>query len=181
LLTIAQPYANHNGGAVRFGPDGYLYIGWAMAARVTIRRIMPGPHQPAGQNAAHRREYHDRPASYGIPPDNPFAGSPQPGVRSEIWAYGLRNPWRFSFDSVGGDLFIGDVGQGAREEIDFVRAGARRNKLRLAGDGGHAVYRISGGWAAMQRSGFTPPIVDYDHGQGCSVTGGYVVPGPRGA
>jgi glucose/arabinose dehydrogenase len=180
LLTIAQPYANHNGGAVRFGPDGYLYIGMG-----------DGGSGNDPQNHAQdltsllgkilRIDVNTTTDSlpYGIPPDNPFVGSPQPGVRAEIWAYGLRNPWRFSFDREAGDLFIGDVGQSAREEIDFVRAGS--------------VGGMNFGWRVMEGAQctnlpgdlpcndpsftFTPPIVDYDHGQGCSVTGGYVYRG----
>jgi glucose/arabinose dehydrogenase len=114
---------------------------------------------------------------YGIPPNNPFVGSAQPGARAEIWAYGLRNPWRFSFDRLTGALLIADVGQDAREEIDFVRAGS-------AG-GMNFGWRVMEGTQCTNLPGdlpcndpsFTPPIVDYDHGQGCSVTGGYLYRG----
>lgn len=170
LLTIAQPFANHNGGALRFGPDGYLYIATG-----------DGGSGNDPQNNAQdltrllgkilRIDVNTVP--YGIPPDNPFVGSSQP----EIWAYGLRNPWRFSFDRVAGDLFIGDVGQNAREEIDFVRAGT--------GGGMNFGWRIMEGTLCTNLPGdppcnpssFTLPIVDYDHGQGCSVTGGYLYRG----
>jgi glucose/arabinose dehydrogenase len=180
LLTIAQPYANHNGGAVRFGPDGYLYIGMGDGGSGND----PQNHAQdltslLGKILRINVNTRTGPLPYGIPPANPFVRSPQPGVRAEIWAYGLRNPWRLSFDRATGDLFIGDVGQSSREEIDFVRAG---------GAGG-----MNFGWRVMEgtqctnlagdppcndpRFTFTPPIVDYDHGQGCSVTGGYLYRG----
>jgi glucose/arabinose dehydrogenase len=178
LLTIAQPFANHNGGALRFGPDGYLYI-------ATGDGGSGNDPQNNAQNLTSllgkmlRIDVNTRTGqlSYGIPPDNPFVGSPQPGVRTEIWAYGLRNPWRFSFDRVSGDLFIGDVGQSAREEIDFVRAGS--------GGGMNFGWRVMEGTLCTDLPGdppcnpsnFTPPIVDYDHDQGCSVTGGYLYRG----
>ncbi|MHB8810973.1 MAG: PQQ-dependent sugar dehydrogenase [Desulfobulbaceae bacterium] len=178
LLTVPQPFANHNGGALRFGPDGYLYIALGDGGSAN-------DPQNNGQDLTSllgkivRIDVNgtsgQRP--YAIPPDNPFVGSSQPGVRPEIWAYGLRNPWRFSFDRMTGDLFIGDVGQSAREEIDFVRAGTR---------GG-----MNFGWRVMEGtrctnlpgdppcnpSGFTPPIIEYDHEQGCSVTGGFLYRG----
>lgn len=179
LLTIAQPYANHNGGAVRFGPDGYLYIGMGDGGsgndpenRAQDLKSLLGKMLRIDVNTTTGQ------LAYGIPPDNPFVGSPLPDVRAEIWAYGLRNPWRFSFDRVAGDLFIGDVGQNAREEIDFVRAGT-------AG-GMNFGWRVMegtqctnlGGGPPCNDSGFTPPILDYDHGQvRCSVTGGYLYRG----
>ncbi|MGZ4955911.1 MAG: PQQ-dependent sugar dehydrogenase [Methylobacter sp.] len=180
LLTIAQPYANHNGGAVRFGPDGYLYIGMGDGGsgndpqnHAQDLTSLLGKILRIDVNTATGT------LPYGIPPGNPFVGSLQPGVRAEIWAYGLRNPWRFSFDRLTGDLFIGDVGQSAREEIDFVRA--------------NTVGGMNFGWRVVEgtqctnlpgdlpcndpRFIFTPPIVDYDHSQGCAVTGGYLYRG----
>jgi glucose/arabinose dehydrogenase len=180
LLTIVQPYANHNGGAVRFGPDGYLYIGMGDGGSSND----PQNHAQdltslLGKILRIDVNTTTGPLPYGIPPDNPFVGSSQPGVRAEIWAYGLRNPWRFSFDRETGDLFIGDVGQSSREEIDFVRAGS-------AG-GMNFGWRVMEGTQCTNLPGdppcndpsftFTPPIVDYDHGQGCSVTGGYLYRG----
>ncbi len=178
LLTIAQPYANHNGGAVRFGPDGYLYIGMGdggsgndpqnHAQDLTSllgKMLRIDVNTTTGQ------------LPYGIPPDNPFVASPQPGVRTEIWAYGLRNPWRFSFDRVAGDLFIGDVGQNAREEIDFVRAGtAGGMNFGWRVMEGTQCTNLGGGPPCNDLS-FTPPILDYDHGQGCSIAGGYLYRG----
>ncbi len=178
LLTIAQPYASHNGGAVRFGPDGYLYIGmgdggsgndpqnYAQDLTSLLGKIL-------------RIDVNTTTGAlpYGIPPDNPFAGSQQPGVRAEIWAYGLRNPWRFSFDRLTGDLFIADVGQDAREEIDFVRAGSAGGmNFGWRVMEGTQCTNLPGGLPCNDPS-FTPPVVDYDHGQGCSVTGGYLYRG----
>ena len=178
LLTIAQPFPNHNGGALRFGPDGYLFIGMGDGGS-------PFDTQNNAQNLSSllgkmlRIDVNTSTPQlpYGLPPDNPFVASPQPGARAEIWAYGLRNPWRFSFDRVAGDLFIGDVGQNAREEIDLVRAGT-------AG-GMNFGWRIVEGTLCTNLSGdppcnnpgFTPPVFEYDHGQGCSITGGYVYRG----
>ena len=178
LLTIAQPYANHNGGAVRFGPDGYLYIGMGDGGSANDpRNNAQDLTSLLGKMLRIDVNTTTGPLPYGIPPDNPYVGSQQPGVRTEVWAYGLRNPWRFSFDGVAGDLFIGDVGQNAREEIDFVRAGT-------AG-GMNFGWRVMegtqctnlGGGPPCNDPGFTPPIVDYDHGQGCSITGGYLYRG----
>lgn len=178
LLVIAQPYSNHNGGALHFGPDGYLYIAVGDGGS-------GNDPQNRAQNLASllgkllRIDVNTTSGTtrYGIPPDNPFAGAPPGGARPEIWAYGLRNPWRFSFDRDTGHLFIGDVGQGAREEVNFVPAGTA---------GG-----INFGWRVMEGTlctklgggppcndpGLTPPIVEYDHGKGCSVTGGYLYRG----
>jgi glucose/arabinose dehydrogenase len=178
LLTIAQPYANHNGGAVRFGPDGYLYIGMGdggsgndpqnHAQDLTSllgKMLRIDVNTTTGQ------------LPYGIPPDNPFVGSPQPGVHNEIWACGLRNPWRFSFDRVAGDLFIGDVGQSAREEIDFIRAGTAGGiNFGWRVMEGTQCTNLGGGPPCNDHS-FTPPIVEYDHSQGCSITGGYLYRG----
>jgi glucose/arabinose dehydrogenase len=178
LLTFPQPFANHNGGAVRFGPDGYLYIatgdgGSGNDPRNNAQNLtsLLGKILRIDVNAATGG------LPYAIPPDNPFVGSSQSGVRTEIWAYGLRNPWRISFDRVTGDLFIGDVGQSAREEIDFVRAGT-------AG-GMNFGWRVMEGTRCTNLAGdppcnpasFTPPLIDYDHDQGCSVTGGFLYRG----
>ncbi|MGZ5076177.1 MAG: PQQ-dependent sugar dehydrogenase [Methylobacter sp.] len=180
LLTIAQPYANHNGGAVRFGPDGYLYIGMGDGGSAND----PQNHAQDLTSLLGKMLRIDvnataGPVPYGIPPGNPFAGSQQPGVRPEIWAYGLRNPWRFSFDRLTGNLFIGDVGQDAREEIDFVRAGST--------GGMNFGWRVMEGNQCTNLAGdlpcndprfiFTPPILDYNHSQGCSVIGGYLYRG----
>ncbi|MEO8216782.1 MAG: PQQ-dependent sugar dehydrogenase [Acidobacteriota bacterium] len=166
LLRVAQPFPNHNGGQLQFGPDGYLYIGMGDGGSGGD----PGNRaQNLGQLLGKLLRIDvDQGNPYAIPPDNPFVT--RPDARPEIWAYGLRNPWRFSFDS-NRNLFIGDVGQNAWEEIDFEQAGT----------GGGRNY----GWRLMEgRHCFNPatncsspalvlPIAEYDHSLGCSVTGGY--------
>jgi glucose/arabinose dehydrogenase len=121
LLHIPQPFSNHNGGQVRFGPDGFLYIGMGDGGS-------GGDPQGNGQSLGTllgkllRVDVEIQPGAVRIPPDNPFVNTP--GARPEIWAYGLRNPWRFSFDRVTDDLYIADVGQDSYEEIDFQPAGS---------------------------------------------------------
>ncbi|HSM37843.1 MAG TPA: PQQ-dependent sugar dehydrogenase, partial [Candidatus Limnocylindrales bacterium] len=177
LLVQAQPFGNHNGGQLAFGPDGYLYLGLgdggsggdpygnAQNTGVLLGKILrldvDGP--PVDGRA------------YAIPTANPFApGGTRPGGGlAEIWAYGLRNPWRFSFDPEGGDLYIGDVGQNSWEEID-------RQPSDSAGGENY-------GWAEMEgrhcyrdgcdQSPYVKPIAEYSHDLGCSVTGGHVYRG----
>ncbi|MFE5009917.1 PQQ-dependent sugar dehydrogenase [Streptomyces sp. NPDC056637] len=170
VLTQTQPYDNHNGGDIKFGPDGYLYIAFGDGGSGgdphgngqnldtllgKLLRIDPSGGEP-----------------YAVPADNPFVGDPD--AKDEIWSYGLRNPWRFSFDSGTGDLLIGDVGQSDWEEIDWASADSQ----------GGENY----GWASMEgthpfRGGtepanHVPPVHEYDrNGLGCSVTGGYVYRG----
>src|SRR5713101_6611818 len=175
LLTIPQPFSNHNGGQLQFGPDGYLYIGTGDGGS-------GGDPQNNGQNLGTLlgkllRIDVDKGTPYAIPSDNPFVAMANPTTRGEIWAFGLRNPWRFSFDRLTGALFIGDVGQGSWEEIDFQPAGSR----------GGENY----GWRLMEgKHCFNPatscnpgtlalPILEYDHSLGCAVTGGYRYRGAR--
>jgi glucose/arabinose dehydrogenase len=166
LLGVSQPFPNHNGGGLVFGPDGYLYIGLGDGGS-------QGDPNGNGQNLKTflgkiLRVDVDHGSPYSIPPDNPFG--------TEIWAYGLRNPWRFSFDRLTGDLWIGDVGQNLYEEIDFVPAGT---------PGG-----INFGWNRYEgfhdyKSGPSltnhwPPVLEYGHQDlmgGCSIIGGYVYRG----
>ena len=171
LLSIAQPFQNHNGGAVVFGPDGYLYLGLGDGGSA-------GDPQGNGQSldtllGKILRIDVDNGDPYTIPPDNPFAGG---GGRAEIWAYGLRNPWRISFDRLTGDLYIGDVGQNQIEEIDFLPA--------------HAPGGANFGWNFFEGSSayegapppdvqMIPPVAEYSHEMGCSVTGGVVYRGSR--
>ncbi|MBI4558729.1 MAG: PQQ-dependent sugar dehydrogenase [Candidatus Hydrogenedentes bacterium] len=175
LLTIEQPFANHNGGMLAFGPrDGYLYIGMGDG----------GSANDPGDRAQNLGEYHgkllridvDSGSPYAIPPENPFVGVP--GVRPEIWAYGMRNPWRFSFDRANGDLYIGDVGQAAREEIDFQPAASRGGE-NYGWDIAEGFACAGGAGACGTNPGFTPPIYDYAHSlsSSASVTGGYVYRG----
>ena len=182
LLVVPQPYANHNGGHLTFGPaDGFLYIGLGDGGS-------GGDPQNNAQNPASllgkilRLDTESGAAPYGIPPSNPFVT--RPGFRPEIWALGLRNPWRFSFDRETGDLYIADVGQGIWEEIDFQPAASRGGEnygWRLY-EGAHDYLPPASG---NPPEGYSPPIAEYDHSQGCSVTGGYVCrsaafPGLRG-
>ena len=172
VLFVDQPYSNHNGGNLVFGPDGYLYIGLGDGGS-------GGDPQDNGQSLStllgkmlriDPRSSGDRP--YGIPRDNPFLD--RSDVRPEIWAYGLRNPWRYSFDRMTGDLWIGDVGQNAWEEVDLQPAGSSGGENygwnRMEGD--HA-YDDAGPSANAVR-----PVYEYSHdGGGCVVTGGYVYRG----
>lgn len=174
LLGIDQPFPNHNGGHLAFGPDGDLYIasgdggsgGDPMGNGQSTRTLL-------GKLLRIDVDGRTRGLPYGIPSDNPFASG---GGRPEIYSYGLRNPWRFSFDRARGDVWIGDVGQGDVEEID------QRAKGRARG--------VNFGWNAFEgrqvfkagaARGATPvaPVAHYTHAAGCSVTGGYVYRGTR--
>jgi glucose/arabinose dehydrogenase len=171
LLTVDQPYSNHNGGQVAFGPDGYLYIGM-------------GDGGSGGDPEGHGQNPNDLLGSllrldvsgatgYAVPPDNPYAGG---GGRPEVFSIGLRNPWRFSFDRATGDLYIADVGQDAREEVDVSPAasgGGRGLNYGWNRMEGTACYGASG----CDRGGLVPPVTDYTHADGCSITGGYVYRG----
>ncbi|NJL95643.1 MAG: PQQ-dependent sugar dehydrogenase [Anaerolineae bacterium] len=179
ILEVPQPFPNHNGGLLKFGPDGYLYIGLGDGGSA-------GDPQNHGQDPATllgtllRLDVSDPSVPYRIPPDNPFVDDPTRAP--EIWAYGLRNPWRFSFDRATGHLFIGDVGQGGWEEINH----------QVAGSPGGENY----GWnlyegderfadrAAPPGAELVFPVATYAHGNlldprraHCSVTGGYVYRG----
>lgn len=170
LLFIEQPFANHNGGQVTFGPDGYLYIGSGDGGSA-------GDPQGNGQDLSDLlgsllRIDVDAGNPYAIPSDNPFIDVS--GARSELWNFGLRNPWRFSFDRETQALYIGDVGQGEREEINVVSATSR--------GGENYGWNVMEGFSCFNaptcdQSGFTLPVFDYDHDEGCSVTGGYVYRG----
>jgi glucose/arabinose dehydrogenase len=166
LLVIEQPYPNHNGGMIAFGADGFLYIGMGDGGA-------GGDPQNRAQNRQELlgkmlRIDVNRGSPYAIPPDNPFAGG---GARPEIWALGLRNPWRFSFDRQTHELYAGDVGQNAWEEIDVVRRGGNYG-WRLM-EGAHCYNP-----ARCDRQGLELPIAEYaTRGGRCSVTGGYVYRG----
>ncbi len=172
IMTIEQPFSNHNGGDLAFGPDGYLWI-------ATGDGGSGGDPQGNGQNTDTLlgkllRVDIDHGVTYSIPSDNPFVDDPE--ARNEIWALGLRNPWRFSFDRSTGDLYIGDVGQGSWEEIDFesrTNPGGRNYGWNTM-EGNHC-YESSG----CSTEGLTLPSSEYSHALGCSVTGGYVYRGTR--
>jgi glucose/arabinose dehydrogenase len=175
LLTVGQPAANHNGGDLHFGPDGYLYVSFGDGGG-------SGDPQGNGQNTASLpgsmiRIDVDIAAGYDIPPTNPFAGNP-PCVQGyggancpEIYAWGFRNPWRFSFDSATGELWVGDVGQGTWEEVDRVELG--ENYGWNTREGAHCFSPSSG----CTTTGLTDPISEYNHSLGNSITGGYVYHG----
>jgi glucose/arabinose dehydrogenase len=174
ILFIAHPsFGNHNGGLILFGPDGFLYIGTGDGGG-------GGDPNGNGQNKATLlgkilRIDVNAGSPYVVPASNPFVGLPP--ARPEIWAYGLRNPWRFSFDLVTRQLYVADVGQGEREEIN----------VQPATSTGGENY----GWNIMEgtlcfspasgcaQTGLVLPVLDYDHSQGCSVTGGHVYRGSR--
>ncbi len=171
LLTILQPYVNHNGGQLQFGADGYLYIGMGDGGS-------GGDPLNNGQNldvllGKMLRIDVDGGAPYAIPPTNPFVGVPN--TRPEIWAYGLRNPWRFSFDRLTHDLYIGDVGQNLWEEIDFQPAaspGGQNYGWRLM-EGFHCYNPPTN----CDDGTLTLPILEYGHNPSCAVIGGYVYRG----
>lgn len=173
ILTVPQPYPNHNGGGVVFGPDGMLYIGLGDGGS-------GGDPEGHGQNpdtllgTILRIDIDDIPsgAAYGIPADNPFVAG---GGAPEVWVYGMRNPWRFSFDRATGDLWIGDVGQAAWEEIDRLPAGeAAGANLGWAVLEGNACYEAD----TCATDGMVMPVHVYDHSDGaCSITGGVVYRG----
>ena len=169
ILEVEQPYANHNGGQIAFGPDGHLYIGLGDGGSA-------GDPLGSGQDTSSllgsilridvSRSSPER--LYAIPPDNPFASG---GGRGEIWAYGLRNPWRFSFDRDTGELWAGDVGQNRWEEIDLIERGGNYGWNRL--EGSHCFSARD-----CDRAGTVPPVWEYSlDGQPCSVIGGYVYRG----
>jgi glucose/arabinose dehydrogenase len=171
ILFVEQPFANHNGGLLLFGRDGKLYIGLGDGGSA-------GDPQGNGQNLGTLlgkilRIDVDGGDPYAIPPDNPFAG--RAGARGEIWAYGLRNPWRFSFDDPTNQLYIADVGQNAWEEIDVVPAGEGGQNYGWNIMEGFHCYNAP----ACTTAGLTLPVVEYSHSDGCSITGGSVYRGQR--
>jgi glucose/arabinose dehydrogenase len=179
VLTVQQPYANHNGGQLAFGPDGLLYIALGDGGSAG------DPHQNGqslGTLLGKILRIDPRPSGgrpYGIPKDNPFAG--RAGARPEIWDFGLRNPWRFSFDPATKDLWIADVGQGNWEEIDHEPAGR--------GGRNYGWNRLEGThhFEGTAPAGAVDPVLEYNHdGGACTVIGGSVyrggaIPNLRGA
>ncbi len=171
LLEVEQPFANHNAGMLAFGPDGMLYVALGDGGS-------GGDPFNHGQNTetllGSLLRVDVSAAAYTIPADNPFANDA--GARGEIWAYGLRNPYRFSFDRVTGDLWAGDVGQDAFEEIDVIQRGGNYGWRVFEGN---AAYDDSAN--TLPQTAFTPPVLAYDHSEGNSITGGYVYRGTAAA
>jgi uncharacterized protein (TIGR03437 family) len=174
LLTIPQPFSNHNGGTIEFGPDGYLYIGMGDGGSA----FDPGNRaqnieELLGKMLRIDVDNTDGTAPYSSPTDNPFFGS-TPG-RDEIYAVGMRNPFRWSFDRSTGELYVGDVGQNVIEEIDIITRGGNYGWRVFEGTQCTSLDPCDPGL-------FTPPIYEYNHSGGrCSVTGGYVYRGSRGS
>ena len=172
LLFVDQPFANHNGGQILFGPDGKLYIGMGDGGS----RNDPGNRaQNLGELLGKLLRIDPQPSGgspYTVPPDNPFVG--RAGARPEIWMYGLRNPWRFTWDRQTQDLWIADVGQDRLEEIDFLPAGSAA--------GANFGWPLVEGTARSKGAnpeGAVGPIFQYGRDDGCSVTGGYVYRGAK--
>ena len=172
ILTVAQPFANHNGGLVLFGPDGMLYIGMGDGGsggdpmgNGQNRNALLGKLLRIDVNGA---------LPYVVPSTNPFVG--QTGARPEIWALGLRNPWRFTFDRPSGLLYVADVGQDVHEEINVVSASLAGANYGWNTMEGSACYSPRTG---CTQTNLTLPVVDYTHAEGCSVTGGLVYRGTR--
>ena len=168
LMLIRQPYPNHNGGSVVFGPDGFLYLGLGDGGS-------GGDPQGNAQSLNTRlgkilRINVDNGNPFTIPADNPFS---EAGAE-EIWAYGLRNPWRFSFDRLTGDLYVADVGQNAWEEVNFLPAGSPPG-ANFGWDYREGMHPYEG--TPPGGIELIDPVAEYDHAQGCSVTGGYVYRG----
>jgi len=180
LLRIAQPYSNHNGGQLAFGPDGYLYIGMGDGGAANDPQgYAQNPGSLLGKLLRIDVDRADGAQPYGVPPDNPFVK--RQGYRPEIWALGLRNPWRFSFDAHSGALWLADVGQNRVEEIDIIHKGGNYGWNVMEGD-----ICTPGVNPRCDPSGFEPPIFTYRHPEGFSVTGGFVyrgtaIPGLCGA
>lgn len=172
LLEEVQPYANHNGGQVAFGPDGYLYVSFGDGGGV-------GDPLENGQDRTNLLgtiiridvDHPQAPAAYGVPQNNPFVGNDQ-GFREEIYAYGLRNPWRFSFDQLTGRLWVGDVGQSAFEEVDIIESGGNYGWNLMEGN---SCYQSE----TCDTTGLVMPVIDYGRDEGVSITGGYVYHGNR--
>ncbi len=170
ITLIAQDFSNHNGGALRFGPDGMLYVGMGDGGSGNDPN---GRSQDGTQLLGKMLRFDvDIPAPF-IPADNPFVGVST--VRDEIWHLGVRNPWRFSFDRVTGDMWIADVGQNAREEVDFVPAGVGGLNLGWRCKEGTRCTNLSG--CSCTDPTLLDPIIEYNHSQGCSITGGKIYRG----
>jgi len=172
VLRVPHPETTHNGGKLLFGPDGYLYVSIGDGG-VANDPLPTSQDRNSLLGKILRLDTEAGDATYRVPPTNPFVG--QQGTRPEIWALGLRNPWRMTFDRQTHDLWIADVGQGLREEVDFQPAGSTGGQ-----NYGWSVYegtRCFRGGDSCNTPGLTAPVGEYDHTLGCSITGGYVYRG----
>jgi glucose/arabinose dehydrogenase len=170
IITVQQPFPNHNAGQLAFGPDGDLYIGLGDGGSAGDPN--GNAQNPKALLGKLLRLDVDHGVPYRVPDDNPFVKDP--AFAPEIWAMGLRNPWRFSFDSATDDLYIGDVGQGQWEEVDFQPASSKggENYGWNAFEGNHPYSDTT---PAPQQA--VEPVAEYSHTDGCSITGGYVYRG----
>jgi glucose/arabinose dehydrogenase len=176
ITTAHSQQGNHNGGLVSFGPDGMLYAALGDGGG-SGDPFLTGQNQNALLGSLLRLDISGDP--YTIPPSNPFVG--QAGKRGEIWAKGLRNPWRYAFDAPTGLLYIADVGQGLHEEVDVMPASQAGVNYGWSIMEGASCYNA----ATCTQTGLTLPLIDYGHNPACSITGGYVyrgsaIPGIRG-
>ena len=172
LLRVAQPFNNHNGGGLAFGPDGKLYA--SLGDGGGGEDVFNNGQSLFTLLGKMLRVDVDAGDPYGIPPDNPLATASAAG--REIWSWGLRNPWRFSFDRVTRDLFIADVGASQREEVNVAPAGRSGDNFGWRVTEGTACFRPVTG---CQFTGFTLPVVEYGRSDGCSIIGGHVYRGCR--
>jgi glucose/arabinose dehydrogenase len=179
ILEIQQPYGNHNGGDLNFGPDGYLYIGMGDGGdagdpenRAQSLDELLGKMLRLDVHGGGLPPQCGAPGNYTIPPDNPYLDNSD--ACGEIWAVGLRNPWRFSFDRETGDMFIGDVGQQNWEEVNFQPAGIGRYNWGWRCYEGNEPYNTDG---CGPEEEYDFPFATYSHSQGCAVTGGYIYRG----
>ena len=171
ILSVTQPFANHNAGMLAFGPDGMLYVGLGDGG--STGDPLNHAQRPETLLGSMLRLDVDGGTPYAIPADNPFVGHPT--ARPEIWAYGLRNPWRYSFDRATGDLYIADVGERIHEEVNFQPVsspGGQNYGWRIME--GIACYNPPSG---CPTGGLTLPVHEYTHVDGCAITGGYVYRG----
>ena len=183
-MVVPQPYSNHNGGHLVFGPDGFLYVGLGDGGSANDPRGN-GQDRTTLLGSILRIDVStlDSAGRYSVPPDNPFA-TEGGGVRPEIWAYGLRNPWRFNFDRETGDLWAADVGQNAWEEVDVIRPGVNYGWDIMEGahcaPGGRSLTGLLRRSSdECDRTGLELPVIEYGRDDGCSITGGYVYRGAR--
>lgn len=173
VLKVEQPFANHNGGQLAFGPDGYLYIGMGDGGSANDP-FGNGQNMTKLLGKLLRIDVESGPRPFSVPATNPFLN--KGAIRPEIWASGLRNPWRFSFDRLNGDLYIADVGQNRFEEVNLQPASSRggENYGWNITEGAHCFRTKS-----CDTAGHVLPVAEYGHDQGCSVTGGLVYRGKQ--